>query len=359
MKIVQVLTSFSFGDAIGNDVCAMDLALKRMGYQTEIYAEYIDKKVQKENVFPTNRLIKLESEDILIYHLSTGTKLNYQVAKTKARLLLYYHNITPPEFFHGYSLKAEENCRQGLEAAKYLADKAEYCWAVSEFNKKDLMQMGYQQPIDILPILIPFEDYKKDPNREVLRRYANDGMVNLLFTGRVTPNKKHEDVIRAFYYYKKYKNAKARLFLVGGFSERDRYYQRLQHYIEKLGVEDVIFPGHIKFDEILAYYRLADVFLCMSEHEGFCVPLVEAMYFGVPIVAYDAAAVSDTLGKGGLLLKEKDPLYTAEAIHRLVIDKKLTAYLREEQKKRLRDFSYKKIYALLENYLTDFVRKAK
>ena len=130
-------------------------------------------------------------------------------------------------------------------------------------------------------------------------------------------------------------------------------------YIEKLGLgaEDVIFPGHIKFDEILAYYHIADVFLCMSEHEGFCVPLVEAMYFGIPILAYASTAIPDTLGKGGLLLDKKDPIYAAEIIHRLVIDKELVFYLREEQKKRLEDFSYKRIYLLLKEYITEFVGK--
>ncbi len=359
MKIVQVLTNFAFGDAIGNDVCALDTALKSMGYHTEIYAEHIDKRIKRESVFLANRLIKLEKEDIIIYHLSTGTELNYKVAQSKARLLICYHNITPPEFFHGYSLRAEEACRQGLEAAKYLAKKAEYCWSDSEFNKKDLLTMDYQQKIDILPILIPFDDYKKQPNREIIRKYGEDGVVNLLFTGRVAPNKKHEDIIRAFYYYKKYKNPKSRLFLIGGFDKKDRYFQKLQQYIEKLGLgtEDVIFPGHIKFDEILAYYHIADVFLCMSEHEGFCVPLVEAMYFGIPILAYASTAIPDTLGKGGLLLDEKDPIYAAEIIHRLVIDKELVFYLREEQKKRLEDFSYKKIYLLLKEYITEFVEK--
>lgn len=219
--------------------------------------------------------------------------------------------------------------------------------------------MGYQQKIDILPILIPFDDYKKQPNREIIRKYGEDGVVNLLFTGRVAPNKKHEDIIRAFYYYKKYKNPKSRLFLIGGFDKKDRYFQKLQQYIEKLGLgaEDVIFPGHIKFDEILAYYHIADVFLCMSEHEGFCVPLVEAMYFGIPILAYASTAIPDTLGKGGLLLDKKDPIYAAEIIHRLVIDKELVFYLREEQKKRLEDFSYKRIYLLLKEYITEFVGK--
>lgn len=357
MKIVQVLTNFAFGDAIGNDVCALDTALKSMGYQTEIYAEHIDKRIKRESVFLANRLIKLEKEDIIIYHLSTGTELNYKVAQNKARLLICYHNITPPEFFHGYSLRAEEACRQGLEAAKYLAKKAEYCWSDSEFNKKDLLTMGYQQKIDILPILIPFDDYKKQPNREIIRKYGEDGVVNLLFTGRVAPNKKHEDIIRAFYYYKKYKNPKSRLFLIGGFDKKDRYFQKLQQYIEKLGLgaEDVIFPGHIKFDEILAYYHIADVFLCMSEHEGFCVPLVEAMYFDVPILAYAAAAVPETLCGSSMLLAQKDPVFAAKALGRLMQDESVRAAILERQRKRLQCFNEKRTEHAFQEYMKQWI----
>ena len=156
--------------------------------------------------------------------------------------------------------------------------------------------MGYTCPIDVCPILIPFSDYEKEPDRRVLRRYKGDGKTNLLFVGRIAPNKKQENVIRAFYFYHKYYSPDSRLFLVGSWSGMESYYERLCDYVKALGIaEHVVFTGHIRFDEILAYYHLADVFLCMSEHEGFCVPLVEAMYFHVPIVAYSCAAVPDTL----------------------------------------------------------------
>lgn len=353
MRIVQVLTSLAYGDAIGNDVLAMKKAFQQMGYTTEIYAEHIDGRLPEGTAKPVNRLVQLNSNDVVIYHFSTGTPLNYKVINCKAKLVVYYHNITPPEFFHGYSAKAEENCAEGLKAAKYLADRADYCWAVSEFNRQDLIQLGFKQDIKLLPILIPFDDYKKKPNEEVMKRYSGDGKVNILFTGRVAPNKKHEDIIKAFYYYKNYVNENARLFLVGGYDEKDRYYQKLQRYIRKLGITDVIFPGHIKFNEILSYYHIADVFLCMSEHEGFCVPLVEAMQFQVPVVAFASTAIPDTLAEGGLLLDEKDPRYTALAIDRVIMDRTLVNYIRQKQKERLKDFSYDVIYKQLKQLIVE------
>ncbi len=353
MRIVQVLTTLAYGDAIGNDVLAMKKAFQHMGYTTEILAEHIDGRLPEGTAKPINRLDFLEEKDVVIYHYSTGTELNYKVANTKARLVVCYHNITPPKFFHGYSLEAEKSCEEGLKAGKYLAEKAEFCWADSEFNKQDLIEMGFKMDIKVLPILIPFEDYNKEPRREVIRKYSGDGMVNVLFTGRVAPNKKHEDIIKTFYYYKKYVNEKSRLFLVGGYAEKDRYYQKLQRYVRELGVQDVIFTGHIKFDEILAYYQLADVFLCMSEHEGFCVPLVEAMQFQVPVVAYESTAVPDTLAEGGLLLDEKDPMYAALAIDRVVTDRALVNHIREKQRERLNDFSYDVIYKQLKKLIEE------
>jgi len=354
MKIIQLLRNLSYGDAIGNDVLAIKAALTKMGYQNTIYAEYIDQRLPKNIAYHTNRLLTIEPEDIVLYHLSTGTELNYTFAELPCRKIVRYHNITPPRFFHGYSSEAEESCTAGLKAAEEIADKVDYCLAVSEFNKQDLISMGYRQKIDVLPILIPFSDYDKIPDVSTINRYS-DGKVNFLFTGRVVPNKKHEDIIQLFYYYKRYVNSDSRLFLVGGYAETDRYYQKLSRYVKDLRLRDVIFPGHIKFSQILSYYRLADLYICMSEHEGFCVPLVEAMYFQKPILAYGAAAVPETLGGGGAIMKEKDPKLGALLAERILNDNELNKQILEKQKERLKCFSYDRTYSLLKKYFTEFV----
>lgn len=318
MKVIQLLPTISYGDAVSNDVIALYHTLKKAGFTTGIYAENIDSRLPMKLVSAVSKVPRLNENDIIIYHLSTGTKLNYEFLRYRARKIMIYHNITPPSFFEDYSIISYELCRDGRKALAYLADKAEYCLADSEYNKQELVQAGYKCPVDVLPILIPFEDYEQPCDSRITDQYQNDRYTNIIFTGRIAPNKKQEDVIRAFYAYQKYYNPESRLFIVGSYSGMECYYQRLCAYVKALGVQNVIFTGHVKFAEILAYYKLADVFLCMSEHEGFCVPLVEAMYFQIPVVAYDSSAIGYTLGGAGVLLKEKNPLETAGMINYLM-----------------------------------------
>lgn len=373
MRIIQLLRNLAYGDAIGNDALAIRDALTKMGYSNTIYAEYIDQRLPRNTAYPVNRLCTVDSDDIILYHLSTGTDLNYTFAELNCRKIVRYHNITPPHFFHGYSSEAEQNCRDGLAAAEAIADKVDYCLADSEFNKQDLLKMGYKQKIDVLPILIPFADYAKSPDLNTIKKYSDgwanlhftgraaqnnnhsDGWTNFLFTGRVAPNKKHEDIIQLFYFYKNYVNEKSRLFLVGGYAQSDIYYQKLSRYVKMLRLKDVYFPGHIKFNQILAYYKLSDLYISMSEHEGFCVPLVEAMYFKKPILAYESTAVPETLGGGGVLMQEKDPKVGALLAERILNDNALYMQIIENQQKRLKDFSYDSTYSLLKRYIAEFV----
>lgn len=344
MKIYQITTTLSYGDAVSNDILAIQKVLTEAGYQNEIYAENISPKVQEGVAKQIKDLPRIREKDVLLYHLSIGTPLNYMMAELGGKKVVVYHNVTPPHFFEEYDHASVENTKQGLKGASFLANHACYAIADSAFNRNDLKNMGYQCPIDVCPILIPFADYDQKPNEKVLQQYKDDGYTNLLFVGRVAPNKKQENVIRAFYHYHKHYNPKSRLFLVGNWGGMEVYYNRLVSYIDKLDLsDDVIFPGHIKFDEILSYYRLADVFVCMSEHEGFCVPLVEAMKFSVPIVAYDTTAVGETLGAGGLLLDNNSPEYVSAAIHRVVSDDSLKTVILEGQKARLKDFQYEQI----------------
>ena len=342
MRIVQILPVLAFGDAVGNDTRALKDALLEAGYETEIYAAVIDERLPQGTAEPFDMLEKLEEDDIVIYHLSTGHKLNYEIEKLGGKKVILYHNITPEQYFKKYNRDASSSCAQGIKAAKRLAKIADYAIADSAYNKEDLIRYGFTCDIDVLPILIPFEDYEKKPNAGILRRY-NDDYVNILFTGRVVPNKKQEDIIQAFYYYKNYINPKSRLILVGSYAGIDKYHEQLEAYVRELGLADVIFTGQIKFDEILAYYHLADVFLCMSEHEGFCVPIVESMYFDVPVVARDTSAIAWTMGGRGLLLPDNDPIIAAEMVNRVLADEALKEKILKNQRIRLQDFDNQKV----------------
>ena len=350
MKIISMLPILAFGDAVGNDTIAVHNSLKKAGYDSMIVASVIDGRLGDGIATSADDLSFIKSEDIVIYHLSTGHELNWRFAKLDCHKIIKYHNITPPEFFENYDEYAYAQCVRGYNELKWLADKTDYCLAVSEYNKQDLLRMGFICPIDVLPIVIPFEDYDRDPAENILQKYK-DGYTNILFVGRVVPNKKHEDIIRAFARYQEYYNPKSRLILIGSSKPGDKYKNHLTRYIEQAEIPNVVFPGHISFREILAFYKVSDVFLCESEHEGFCVPLVEAMYLGTPVIAYDAAAVASTLNGAGILMDTKDPMITAGMIDRLVTDDELRKTVLANQKERLADFTYEKIATQFEELL--------
>ncbi len=354
MRIVQLLPTLSFGDAIGNDTVALKKAISDMGYISEIYAENIDKRLPSDTAKNISRLKNLKKDDVLIYHKSTGTDLTFKIQDFQCRKIMIYHNVTPPEFFRPYSTAAASLTEYGYKGVEHLRDKVDYCLADSAYNKSELLRMGYTCPIDVLPILIRFEDYKQSPAKGIMSRYG-DGKRNLIFVGRIAPNKKQENVIRAFYQYKRF-DPDSRLILVGSYTGMENYYERLVKYAGALGLkDDVVFTGHIKFNEILAYYRLADAFVCMSEHEGFCVPLAEAMFFDVPIIAYDTSAIGDTLGGSGILLDSNDPVFAAGVIRRVLTDELLKKQIIEGQRRRLEDFSYERIRDIFEKQLKDFI----
>ncbi|MDR0558059.1 MAG: glycosyltransferase [Treponema sp.] len=355
MRIFQLVPALSRGDAIGNDVLALHALLKKLGYAAGVFYGHVRGDGLEKTFAHYKGMPKLKSEDIVIYHLSISCPITYFFSRLECRKIVVYHNITPPEFFWGYSNTLYRLCKDGLAEAEHLADKADYCLAVSEFNKRDLEKMGYACPIDVLPILIPFEEYARPPDAKVVRKFL-DGKTNLLFAGRIVPNKRIENVIKTFCQYQKYVNKSSRLFLVGSYSDEDVYYRRLMAYVKDLRLTDVVFTGHIPFDEVIAYYKLSDAFLCMSEHEGFCVPLVEAMHFDKPIVAYDSpCAVGETLGGAGVLLEDNDPLVAALMIGKILEDKDLRDAVIAGQRERLKDFSHEKVSRLFETYIQGFV----
>ncbi len=360
MNVYQIVSNLARGDGVGNDILAIDALLKKEGYPTGVFAAVIDQKISRDIARPYQEMPKLQKDDVVILHLAAGSEVDRWFQGCGGHKILRYHNITPPSFFEPYSPESAAACRAGLEDVRKMRETPEYGIAVSQFNRKDLIRYGYRMKIDVVPILIPFEDYDREPDRKVLALYE-DGLTNILFTGRIVPNKKQEDVILAFYYYQKYYNPDSRLFLVGSYRGMETYCQRLREYADRLGARNVVFTGHVGFPEILAYYRLADVFLCMSEHEGFCIPLLEAMHFHIPVVACDCAAIGETMGGSGILLKEKDALLAAGCVNEAAADKVLREQIVRKQDRRLQDFSAdavgKRLIGCLETFISEKVEQ--
>ncbi len=347
MKIHQILPALSYGDAVSNDAIEIRHALRRMGYSSDIFAKYIHPKVSK---FAKHlNQYKKNASNIVIYHFSVAGSDVTEFVKTLPDVkILKYHNITPHHFFNNINDELYNLCRNGREELKILSKTVKLAIGDSEYNKNELLFYGFNNT-GVLPVLIDYSKYNLTPNKKIMEKYDDD-YINLLFIGRVSPNKKQEDLIKVFYYYKKI-NPKSRLYLVGSYRGMEKYLAQLQELVSRLNLTDVVFTGHATFDEMIAYYSLADVFLCMSEHEGFCVPLLESMYFNIPIIAYNSTAIPYTLANCGILVNEKYYDEIAEMINLLMNDSKLRKKIVEGQNERLKDFERQEIEGELKNYI--------
>ena len=345
MRVFQVTPALNYGDAVSNDALAIRRILREEGYESDIYALILDSRLPEGEAYYLDEMPEPEKEDILLYHGAIGTELTKKLEAYTCKKVMIFHNITPPEFFRPYSRTLTRLTEMGYAEIREMVPVFDRCIADSEYNKQTLREQGYECEIDVCPIVIPFEDYEREPDEAVLEKYRGQKGTNLLFVGRIVPNKKQEDIIRAYAAYREEYDPDARLFLVGTRgTDMEKYEDRVKEYIKELGLEgEAILTGHVSFREILAYYRLADAFVCMSEHEGFCVPLLEAMKFGKPIVAYKAGAVPDTLGDGGLLLEEKEPYTVAAAVNRIVKDEGLRNDILKAQERILGEMSYESV----------------
>jgi len=310
VRVHQLLAALSYGDAIGNEALAIRRHLRSAGFESEIYAERIHPRMVHE-ARPLWEYARVSSpETVCLYHFSIGSAAGRLIYHAPDRLVSIYHNITPGEWFLGFHSHLAGLCHHGRRELEVFAPRTALGLGDSEYNRLELEQAGFART-GVLPIVMELERYGR-PGSPVVKRMFQDGRTNVLFVGRVIPNKCIDDVIRCFTIFQRQVDPGSRLLLVGDYRGHERYFARLRELVARLGVERVVFTGHVEDDELLAYYRLADVFLCLSEHEGFCVPLVEAMLADVPVVAFDAGAVRETLRGGGVLLREKQPEPIAE-----------------------------------------------
>src|SRR3954468_4433589 len=231
-------------------------------------------------------------------------------------MALVYHNITPPEYFVGVHRTLARQCFRGRRELQAYADRCDLALGDSEFNREDLERLGFPRT-DVLPVVPDFSHLDQTPHWLAARDF-DDEWTNVVFVGRVIANKKIEDLIRFFHAYHTFFNPRSRLLIVGAQSGFERYGASLNQLVAALGAKHVHFTGHVSDEELVAFYEIADLFLCASEHEGFCVPLVEAFYKQVPVLAYAATAVPSTMDGAGVLFENRDPLHVAMLIDEIV-----------------------------------------
>lgn len=349
--IHQFLPVFAKYDAIGKTVLEIRNFLIKNGYESEIFVEKSIPQTSKTTTVYTE--YKPQDDHLLIYHHSIGSSLATFMEKIKIKKIMFYHNITPTHFFEPYDKAISSELFQGIEQTKLLAKSFKFAMASSGYNRYDLHRYGYQHVLDAQYFidLERFDSMKLDD--KIAEQYKNT--TNIIFVGRRVPNKKAEDLLKIFTYYKKL-NPNSKLFLLGGSWSVEKYVNKLQDLQSKLHLnkDDVIIIDTLSDDELQSYYKIADVFLCMSEHEGFCIPLVESMYFQKPIIAYNSTAIPDTLGGSGILVNHKKYDEIAQIINLIQTNDNLKNKIISKQNERLMFFENTRPSDILEKNI-DFV----
>jgi L-malate glycosyltransferase len=318
IRIHQVLATLGYGDAIGHEVLGIQRVLRSAGYESEIFVETADHRLEPQTRDYRELVDYSHPDNLLLHHFSLGSKASRTAYALPDRMALIYHNITPPEYFIGVHRTLARQTFRGRRELRAYRDRCDLAMGDSEFNREDLAALGFPRTA-VLPVVPDFSHLDREPNWLAAGEF-DDEWTNIVFVGRMIANKKIEDLIRWFHAYHTVFNARSRLLLIGAQTQFERYVASLHQLVATLGTPHVHFVGHVTDEELVALYEVADLFLCASEHEGFCVPLVEAFYKQVPVLAYAATAVPSTMDGAGVLFEDRRPLHVARLIDAIVAD---------------------------------------
>ncbi len=356
MQIHQIVPALHDGDAIGDSARAFRDFLRLRGYDSRIFAYNMDESLSGEvDNFALHPPV-LSADDVLILHFALPSGMTEFVKRANCKKALIYHNITPAHFWLPYDRSLVHLAYAGRKELESLAPFIDRSAGDSEYNRLELQQFGFRSTC-VLPIYVRRERYEVPPSPMILEK-MRDEYFQFLFVGRVAPNKKLEDVLKLVYYYRKLYDPLSRIVFVGKTDVVPVYRAALRELTSRLEFmpEDVVFTGHVDWPELVAYYKSSHLFISMSAHEGFCVPLVEAMICDLPIVAYSRTAVPFTLGDAGVLFQEKDFVSIAGICHRIRMDTSFRSLILDGQRKQLEKYSKRELEKSIEEFLAPLVQ---
>lgn len=302
----QIVAGSAPHDAITHHVLEAQAVLRDWGYRSEVVAGGVHPALARR-ITPMAALESVVTpEDTVILHYSIDSPIFARAAERADAVAMHYHNITPAEMLWRHAPRVAAECARGRRALAGYRDRAVATCADSEYNADELRELGFVDPVAV-GIFAPQLPLPAAGVR-------SDGPPQLLFVGRGIPNKAQRDLVLALAALHE-AGCPARLTLVGSWDAAPSYRRECEALAARLGVDgDLDITGVVGDETLGRLYRRSDVFVCLSDHEGFCVPLLEAMRAEMPIVAYAAGAVPETLGRAGLLLPGKAPSLVAEAV---------------------------------------------
>jgi len=337
----QFVHTLQYGDAISGEALTIKRVLRDLGHDSEIVSLNTHEKYKGLNIsleeFQSKRAEKCA---LAINHYSISSPLNDAYKRlTNAKRALIYHNVTPPSWFSSYNHRVTEDLKKGRSDLATLTEITDLAIADSSFNKSELVEIGFKDPA-VLPLPLDPVRWSGAANAGIINVLSSHGGPNVLHVGRLAPNKCVEDIIKGFYFFHHKLSPKSRLWLIGSDTDTELYSFELRRIVSELRLKDAVtFAGSVSDDELKAFYEKANLYLCMSEHEGFCVPAIEALHFDVPVIYFEGSALSETLGTGAVGIKDKDPLKIACLMAELLENQKEREELKLNAKKELARFS--------------------
>jgi len=334
MRVIIACQALVLADAIGHDVIEEFNCLQEEGIEAYIYAEGCSDETEKLISEDSINLLS-DKDTVLIYHHSifwdNGIEL---LENAQCKKIIRYHNVTPEHYFLPYSLELFKSCLFARRLNRELVNlDFDMLLSTSAFNARDFTNIGF--PEERCRVLAPFHKIHEFDNTKAdiatLDR-LNDGKINIFFCGRVVPNKGHKHLLYTAYYSKILFDENIRFVIAGTFDERlTKYWDEIKTLSNTLGLSNVVeFVGKVSFNELKSYYLASHAFLLLSEHEGFCVPILESQYFKLPIIAYNSSAIKETMGDNQLTYDSLDYDVIASSIHTLYNDAEARQYLAEE-----------------------------
>jgi glycosyltransferase involved in cell wall biosynthesis len=357
MRVDQLVPSVAPGDATTAHTLQVQRLVRDMGMDSEIYALAVHPRLEERVRLVGEMGGRSRPQQFLLYQYAAVSELADWAAARGVPLALNYHNVTPPELFRPWDPDIALSMHAAQVQLRQLAPRTSVGICVSRFNEDDLRSRGYRATV-VAPILLDLEEFDAAPDPATvgaLEGRRADGAPHWLFVGGVAPHKAQHRLVQALATYRAVYHPRARLSLVGKVVAPG-YHGALRALVRRLGLEDAVdLPGAVTHEQLGAYDRAADVFVCLSAHEGFCVPLLEAMHHRLPVVAFRAGAVPETLGLAGILLDDRAPHLVAAAVHRLAADETLRAVLSDVGKARLAHFSLERARGVMAGVLRRWV----
>ena len=350
MTINQWVPAAHAGDAVGGHILRVRDALRARGLESDVFAMTIDPSLAGD-VLPWDEPASRDG-DVTILHFASASDMSRAFGSLPGIRVLQYHNITPSHFLAPYDAGLAREVHLARQQLASLAARTDLAIGVSEFNRAELESLGFRLTA-VAPVFVDLDGLRAAPRVPALEWGLQDGLTNILFVGRIAPNKRIDDHIRLAEHYKRYVDTEYRFIFVGRQDAVPGYFAAVQSMIStyRMLPERFVFPGSVPLAELAAYYRNAHAYVSLSEHEGFCVPLVEAMAMDVPVLASADAAVPETLGGAGVTFQPRDLEVAAELLGGLIYDAEFRAGVIAGQRARVRDFEADRVEPALDRAL--------